>query len=558
MNKTKQDKKSGAVLIIAMVVLISFTLFVAVLMQLASHNAQETENEVRRSQAFWMAQTGYEFSKNDWIYNNRSGEIYKEIVPSADGTREMAFEVEENKRVRTATGTVTVGGQDTTRKIRFLVVYGPKPNSIYSGQGPLILSGTGDNADELFGDVEIDNDNGGNGDILLLEDSSVGEPTPNLPAPYDDMGGDVTAAGSFIGNTDNVSGTIEENGTISDAPNLFDMDYPNNCDYDIAAIFTEAGVASGRLPVDHPLYNLVVKNPGTRAAENASTLGDDYYFEPVGGWNNSSGSLGADTPLNISPENTDGNPVYYVDGHVWFNSHQTYGYEIDGRAVIVSSRDIHVSDNLKYIDYEDLDEADQPLLGLVASGTYNTSGERQYGGDIYFGDPAFGTMYTVDAFMFAGNNFLYNTLANNGGQMEPDTGFEVFGNFTALNQIVVLRDWYGTTDDPKPTVYDPDLSAWVDEATGVPLTEEELNGYTFEETWYYAWDLSKINPQTKTTTVPPKRHYKMSVGYDIRMITNPLNGMPETTHNPEQYPLNLPHEGVKEWQHLDDVIDDDD
>ena len=329
-------------------------------------------------------------------------------------------------------------------------------------------------SDVILGDINI------NGNVLMYEQSSVNVPTPNRYG----LTGDVTVSGTiFQAPTATISGSKEEWASAGTPPDLAAMNYANNNDYDIAQIFDDAGVLSGRLPVEHPLAGIlmVAKNPPDRSFENASTPGDDFYFEPAT-VNNAGDVTSAVTPLPLGNDK-----IYYVDGHVWFHGKSTYGYEVDGRAAIISTRDIHISDNLAYAD----DGLNGDLLALVALGQY--SGDvLTDGGNIYFGDPQYGTLYTADAFMFANNNFYYNTLSSTGQTAEPESGFKVFGNFGALNQIVIQRDWYPDgSGDYIPIQYDADEGQWVDALTGTPIAN-------YDDTM--------------------RRHYAMEIAYDDRII----------------------------------------
>jgi hypothetical protein len=365
--------------------------------------------------------------------------------------------------------------------------------------------------DSIYGDVYI------RGDAYMDEGSGIYRPSsPNLYS----LDGDLNTTGrSTLNGSATVAGNRNQNVPYNPPPDLPAMDYANNNSYDIAKIFRDAGITSGRLPSTSPFYNdlrnVVVKNPSDRSAENASTPGvDDFYFEP-----SSIGSAGtpstAVTPLNLGT-----NKVYYVDGHVWFNSKQTYGFKVDGTATIVATRDIHVSDNLAYNNKTRNPVSGNPpdLLALVALGQYNSSGVRTDNGDIYFGDPEFGSLYTVDAFMFAGHDFYYNTRSNNSsGQEEPDSGFKVFGNYMAVNQVVVLRDWYTGADGlPYAAVYDQTDRRWEDAGNapnGTPLTSDQING-TYDK--------------KRKLIVPGLRHYAMRVEYDdrIRDAATQMPGLP--------------------------------
>jgi hypothetical protein len=129
------------------------------------------------------------------------------------------------------------------------------------------------------------------------------------------------------------------------------------------------------------------------------------------------------------------------------------------------------------------------LLGLVALGQYDVYGTL-HNGNVYFGDPEFGTLYTVDAFMFAANNFLYNTSSNTGRPEEPTTGFMVFGNYAAINQVTVYRDWYTRGTTARPAVWDATSGQWKDALDGTVLTAAQINLL---------------------------RHYQMTVSYDERI-----------------------------------------
>ena len=47
--------------------------------------------------------------------------------------------------------------------------------------------------------------------------------------------------------------------------------------------------------------------------------------------------------------------------------------------------------------------------------------------------------------MFAANNFLYNVDSTDPDNYQrPETGFNVYGNWVALNEVSIIRDWYQT------------------------------------------------------------------------------------------------------------------
>ncbi|MEI7850665.1 MAG: hypothetical protein WCH86_02420 [Kiritimatiellales bacterium] len=509
-NRPRHASQTGGILPIVMVVLIAFSLMVVALLQLGQNGAQETAYQLRRAQAFWLAEAGRQRCIAD-LYSGGTGVL---SVDATLGTGTFDVRIDPaNPNRRISRGIVTAGNLIVTNQIRIDLAYLARPfeHAIYAGNyvnqlwsfqlrgtGAAMPPGSGSGGvDSIYGDVYI------RGNAFMADSSAIYPPNPNRYSLHGDLN---TTGTSTLDPGASVAGSRNQNVPYNQPPDLPAMDYANNNNYDIAKIFNDANILSGRLPPSHPLYsvlyNVVVKNPSDRAAENNSTPGmDDFYFEPA-----SIGSAGTQT-TGVTPLNLGTNKVYYVDGHVWFDSHSTYGFKVDGTATIVSTRDIHVSDNLAYNNKGLTAVGGNPpdLLALVALGKYDAGGVliSGSGGNIYFGDPEFGTLYTVDAFMFAGNNFYYNTSANSGGQKEPTSGFKVFGNYMAVNQVVVLRDWYTGADGlPHAASYDQTTSQWKDAA----------------------------NPShiLTSTELASRRHYAMRVEYDdrIRDSATQMPGLP--------------------------------
>jgi len=364
-------------------------------------------------------------------------------------------------------------------KVELSFLSPPYEDSIYAGNSGgekwmFALRGQGDpiavwggevgGRDMVNGNIFVD------GDVTLYEESSVNA-------------GNVDATGSAdILDSASVSGTVSEGVAPQDHPGLAGMNYAVNNTHNVSEIFADEGVVSGHLPSDNELYNVMVKNPANRSSESSTTAGDDYFLEPASVSNYGASQKDARTPLHLGD-----NRIYYVDGDVWVHSPSTYGFLVDGKVTIVATGDIHISDNIKYADSES-------LLGLVALGKYNDSDQLVSGGNIYFGDPRFGTTYTVSALMFATDSFLYSTDSVTGGAAEPETGVSVYGNLNALNQVSVERDWYDDegTGTARPAHFDSTLDQWVDLESGLALTSDEIASL---------------------------RHYQMEITYDDRVRT---------------------------------------
>ena len=522
----KNSAKEGSILGIIMIMLVALSTLVLSLFQLGYHSARETEVELQKTRAFWLAEAGRQLCLAN-LGEKEDGTIAaRKLSDTMDGTFQTIQDPNDSTKF-ICIGIANAGGRTITNAIRMAcafvapqfedVVYGGNKQN---GDWTMQLRGTGaalpptrgyGGIDSLLGDVTV------YGNFQMFENSKVDVPDPNTF----NVQGDVTASGEIKYPSGSISGKAYPNVGREDPPDLLEMNYAQNNDWDIAAEFDKYKISSGRLPKGHPLYNVVEKNPSNCSAENAATPGDDFYFEPS--YVGSAGSPStAVTPLKLGDDKT-----YYVDGHVWFHNKSTYGFKVEGTAVIVASRDIHVSDNLAYKDRGEGGD----LLALVALGQHDSLGNYTTDGNIYFGDPEYGTLYTCDAFMFANNDFYYNTSANSGKQKRPDTGFKVFGNFVAINQVVILRDWYekntyvknGETREAykyRGRWYDTETRRRV--YSRVTSIEGAAKYDLLKKQWVDAKDPSIILSDDDIM------HYAMNVEYDerIRSAGTRLSGLP--------------------------------
>lgn len=480
-QRRPRGNRDGAILGVVLVVVVVVSVAAAGFMSLGTADGVETSQAIGRARAFWLAEAGLQRLVKR-LYNDQ----YEDIPETSMGlgTYEVTLHVGAGTDYAIATG--RAGGQEKRIRLELTLLSAPYEEAVYGGNSSgapwtFQLRGTGSPSryhggerggkDEIFGNIYA------NGNVVLYGQSSV------LPAPFPNsygLNGDVEASGTVDTFDDaTISGNEIEGAPVKEPPLLVAMGYESNNTHNVAQLFADAGVSSGRLPSGSELYNVLVKNPSNRHRETGSTPGDDYFFEPRnagggGSWKE------ATTPLNLGEER-----VYYVDGDVWIHNYSTYGFEVSGNVTIVATGDIHLSDNVKYANNES-------LLAMVALGRYNASGSLVSGGNIWFGDPQFGTLYNVDAFMFAANSFYYNTVANTGRAGEPTSGFIVYGNYAALNQIVVNRDWYTRENDhdPRPAAYDAAAGVWKDSLDGRELTSGEVGSL---------------------------RHYQMIVKYDERI-----------------------------------------
>ncbi|MBC8470595.1 MAG: hypothetical protein H8D56_14080 [Planctomycetes bacterium] len=511
--KTRISKSEKGLALVAVVV---FTCIFVILgfsmLNMAKTEIVMTQKELNSARAFYAAEAGIaELSTK--LYNNKFEDITDTVLGEANYKVDLDFDV--NPPFAVSTGTAGLEVKKIKVELTFLAP--PYEHAVYAGnlsgnKWDFSLRGTGNPKVLGMSGKESGGKDIVNGNIFVNGDASLYEESNVNPSPQGNYKGDIDSTGKAkVLDSATVSGTVTEGAPGKAQPDLVDMNYAVNNTHNVSKIFADAGVDSGYLPSDNELYDVMVKNPSNRSSECTTTTGDDYFLEPSSVNNFGAQYKDARTPLDLGE-----NRIYYVDGDLWVHSPSTYGFLVDGQVTIVVTGDIHISDNLKYADSES-------LLGLVALGEYDGSGQLISGGNIYFGDPRFGTMSTASAFMFAADSFLYNTDAISRDTAEPTSGISIYGNLNALNQVSIQRDWYKPNDagGTRAAYFDPTRlpdGKWVDLETGNLLSTVEINSIS---------------------------HYQMAITYDDRIL------------NPETQPPGLPRAtegfifgGLRGWEEL--------
>ncbi|MCK6448909.1 MAG: hypothetical protein L6Q99_21140 [Planctomycetes bacterium] len=285
----------------------------------------------------------------------------------------------------------------------------------------LSFGGTGASADLVDGNVY----SGGN--VVVKGDASIS--------------GDIRAAGTISGE----SGTTSKPLPI---PDIAGMKYEANHDFDVAALFSTAvyssvgpcGGKAWQLPADNPAH-IFRKNPSDRASNTSATAKDDYFLEDPHGTISSSKQVDAGYASQIYLSGVGGKPgpngndaVYYIDGNLWIHNLTAYSFSFANpkgaspRITIVVRGNVYISDNILYHD----ETKDGLALIAIKDDSVKDSG------NIYFGDPTFGTLEEMNAFMYAENDFYDTNLSASGSAT-----VKVLGNMTAGNQVKINRDFAG-------------------------------------------------------------------------------------------------------------------
>ena len=320
----------------------------------------------------------------------------------------------------------------------------------------LDLGGSGAQRDEVIGDVYS------GGDFQLSGDAEVN--------------GDVRAAGA-------IHGTTGTEGQAQAIPDVGAMDYANHHDIDVASLFDlhstytsdDAGGSAYQLPEEQPAH-IFRKNPSDRQTEIDGTAKDDYFledpYEPVRTDRNQNGS----DAYQISLSGTAGEPgvdsnrkVFFIDGNLWVHNRKSYSLKFKTSAdqaglqvTFVVRGNIYLSDNLFYTNVN----KDAVAFIAIEDETVADSG------NIYFGDPVYGTLQRMESLMYAENNF-YDTNLDASGSSEV----ELFGVMSAGNQVLVNRD-FGDSHTKLSVEFDDRLQTGALELPGLPGTATGRQEYT--------------------------------------------------------------------------------
>jgi hypothetical protein len=504
-----KSEEKGVVLVAVVIFMLIFTILGFSALVLAGNEMMLTRKDVNKTKAFYLAEAGIgKFAAN--FSGGSAGDIAETEL--GEGSYQVEYHPETDPPYAISTG--STGGYQRRIKVKVEFLAPPYDCGVYAGNydggaWSFMLRGIGNpnsvsggeygGKDKINGNIYVD------GNVAMFQQSSVNPaPTPNTYG----LAGDVDATGDIARyDSSTISGDSNAHAPKhDDPPDLISMNYAVNNTHDVNAIF--AGVTHGALPSGDTsgLRDIFQKNPSDMTTECATTPGNDYFLTPRTGFVGGTWKT-APTPINIGTDK-----IYYVDGDVWVDSKSTYGFTLNGKATIVATGNIHVCDNTVYAN-------SSSILGLVALGKYDSSGHLISGGNVYFGDPTYGTLYIFSAMMFAANNFLYNTDPIGVASAEPSSGFTINGNLSALNDVTIIRDWYtssGTTR--RPARYNPSTSQWVDALTGTVLT---------------------------STQIATIKHYQMIINYDERV------------RNRSSQPPNLPKGvgyvfgGITDWKELE-------
>jgi len=431
--RANSGRRGGALILVLVAVVMLAGLSLA-LMGITVENEQEGESSTAHLRALYAAESGIAeaVSAVNTGVMDTSG---KKVLQLTFGTEGAPVELQSSTYWADAEydgeGTVTVqsfgAAGDRARGIEVVLVRNISPiysNAIFAGNASgdptysLGFGGTGSQADQIQGDVY----SGGN--VVVKGQAKL----------YDD----VRVKGT-------ITGTTGEVGVSIPPPDLAGMKYEVNHDIDVAASFGSAtyksnalGGKAWQMPESDPAH-IFRKNPSDRTTDTSKTTKDDYFLEDPYESVKTSSTVNSSSGTHITLSGQDGNPgkdgsnlVYYIDGNLWIHNPNIFSFTMWGqggetvKATFVVKGNIYISDNIFYSDQN------KDAVAFIALEDSKVADS----GNIYFGDPSFGTLEHMEAFMFAENNFFDNNLSETGSAKVT-----VRGNMTAGNQVKITRDW---------------------------------------------------------------------------------------------------------------------
>jgi len=420
-------RRRGNATVVALVTLFAIGSLAGVILTVSYRSSGEISATVDQNRAFFAAQAGANEALSH-LAGGTSDPIGSAQAPARQSGTDYWVEVEPQGDDLFAIRSHARAGLQS-RAIEVMVrvtVGGPFYNALFAGNSSgdpdyvLELGGTGTQADYVGGNVYS------GGDVKLSGEAKVD--------------GSIRATGEISGKTEDVS-----SGDSEPIPDFTAMNYAATADVKVADLFSSgasyksnsAGGSAWQLPESSPGH-IFRKNPSDRAVNTLATAKDDFYLEdPYEKVHTDSAMDGKDAYM-VTLSGVDGEPgassnqkVFYIDGNLWMHNLHTYSMKIASagagvQVTFVVKGNIYISDNLFYSDPK------KDGIAFIALKDSKVSDS----GNIYFGDPDFGTLKKMNAFMYAENNFYDYNLDASGS-----SNVQLYGNMTAGNQVLVNRDY---------------------------------------------------------------------------------------------------------------------
>ncbi len=429
-SNLRNGEERGSALLLAIVATIVLAGMAGAVMAVSGAFKHESTSATENSRALYVAEAGLSegiaaVQADDKIYlDNTFPDL---MVPTAFGNGTYWGDVSKiDDETLTVTAFGSISGQ--TRGVEAVLV-----KSVSSIYDHALFAGNSS------GDPLYDMGFGGNG----TQGDAI---TGNIYS-----GGNITVSGSATVNGDaKAVGTVTGMPGISGSepiPDIPAMNYETNNDFDVAKLFAGGGASyssnalggsAWQMPESSPAH-IFRLNPSDRTANTSTTVKNDFFLEDPYESVNTSSTVTAANGTHLTLSGMDGNPgpdgnkkVYFIDGNLWVHNPKIYSFTMWNskpeavQVTFVVKGNVYFSDNILYHDPKNDGVAFIAMKDIKVADS----------GNIYFGDPTFGTLEQMDSFMYAENNFLDNNLSATGSAKVT-----VNGNMTAGNQVLIKRDF---------------------------------------------------------------------------------------------------------------------
>jgi glycine cleavage system H lipoate-binding protein/type II secretory pathway pseudopilin PulG len=442
----------GSASVIALLVVVTMMGVSGAVLAVAMRGQSERSGAVADEQAMYAARAGVAHAVANLTAGN-PGAIGAPDMPVSFGGGDYWATIEDNGD---DTFKVTsVGNAQSRAHAVEAIVQAPEggiyDNAIFAGNSSgdptynLGLGGTKSQADLVDGDIYSGNDVGLTGDA--------------------DVTGIIRAVHS-------ISGSDGETGKSQPIPDLAGMDYAKTANFDVAALFAKsstyksnpAGGSAWQLPESSPAH-IFRMNPSDRSTETASTKKNDYFLEDPYEAVQVDKAMDGSNPYPVTLSGLSGEPgvssdqkVFYINGNLWLHNKKTYSLGLSQKAgdgvqiTFVVSGNIYFSDNFFY------ENPEQDGVAFIAM----TDPKVKDSGNVYFGDPVYGTLKQMNAFMYAENDFYDLNLSASGSAVVT-----LNGNMTAGDQVMIKHD-FGTSHTKLTVNFDDRISTGELELPGLP------------------------------------------------------------------------------------------
>ncbi|MBK7877601.1 MAG: pilus assembly PilX N-terminal domain-containing protein [Planctomycetes bacterium] len=436
--KVGRKARRGNALLMSLISIVALTGIAGAILGASMASKKEVGSAVDRTEALYAAESGVSAVLAQ-LTASRTPSLGTEASPTTFGGGAYWGTAVNNSGTWTITSVGRKG--NVTRAVQAVIAApsgGVYDNAIFAGNSSnnpaytMNFGGTGSQADRVVGDMY-------SGNSITFTGTATVDGIPRAFRSFTGPSGAILPDASGRARSAILGGT-------QPIPDLASMNYPSTAHVNVNTAFASATYASSaqggsayQLPKTNRAH-IFRKNPSDRRSNTSTTVKDDFFLEdPYQPLRTDAASNGADCNLiqlnnpSLSGYGTQsGNKiVYYIDGNLWIHNNSTMSFKIKHgetsgvQVTFVVKGNLYISDNIFY---------DNTTKDGIAFITLKDPAVTD-SGNIYFGDPSFGTLNRMDSFMYAENNFIDNNLDASGSLQ-----ITVNGNMTAGNQVAINRD----------------------------------------------------------------------------------------------------------------------